>query len=208
MTLSHLQALGIIQSIKLWVIACNININIYCSVIQEHLHFTFLSSCRQSQYKNKMKTLGVLCGVLCLALVISQTNAHRFDFTASPSVINPLTTDALTLRCNITDAASSDYSTIWVIAIYFNKGTFENFVARLDKFNYDGKPLQFQDSRNADVTGHIPQKYGATTGYLEVIWRHPGVKQTGHYSCKVTGRDRNGFFRIDTENVRVSMVDV
>ena len=135
--------------------------NIYCSVIQEHLDFTFPSSCSQSQYKNKMKTLGVLGGVMCFALVIiSQTRANQvLNFTASPSVINLSNPDALTLRCDIIDGATTgdvgDFTLYYSLSI-FHKVCCQRPIATVTP-GKDAIALdQYFFSETINVTGYIP----------------------------------------------------
>ena len=54
-----------------------------------------------------MKTLGILCRILCFCLVTTQASSSQLEFTASPSAIKPLISDALTLTCHVKDGATS-----------------------------------------------------------------------------------------------------
>ena len=152
-----------------------------------------------------MKTLGALCGVLCLALVITQTRANRVvDFTVFPSFINPShPAGYLTLRCGVVRdgyTRDSDYGYYHFLGIY-HKVCCQEAIAAVRP----GHDAYFFKEKMR-VTGHLPRHRDAPdVGFLEVTLEYPGAEQGGDYMCVLDGTDRHGFYKFMRENVTVSV---
>jgi len=148
-------------------------------------------------------------------------------FTSSSSVIKPLVTDVLTLRCDLRDGATtsvvgkrhavSEVSSSEGQSMSEGQETSNltprgaNDVSslviskngvRVASITQRTPARALTQTPGLTVTGQIPGT-GAEKGFLEVSFKYPGPDQSGRYQCTVTGTGRAQTF---TQNLAISDV--
>ena len=176
----------------------------------------------------------LLCRCLFLSLYLSLVSTSHLSFTSSPTVIKPLVTDALTLRCALTDdpklviigkrddvnvgqdksediSHQQDEPVIPAPSAKPNSISFVHSIVISMNGNtvatvteHVNATVYDKKSGVTEATGHIPGGGITEKGFLKVTWKYPLPEQSGTYQCTVTGSDSLGNIQTFTDTIEIT----
>jgi len=158
-----------------------------------------------------MDRAGVLMLVVAMvALQVSESVGSEINLDVTPSSLQPVLTDTMTLRCSLDDTSgaglvgrsvdrtSEDVHYVMSILVTRNGADVASITTHIPA-------RAMADVANVHVTGSIGNAPG-DRGYIELTWRYPTSAQAGTYGCNITGLNDAGHTILFTKTVELEAI--